>query len=240
MQYPFLKKMQTPRKRTYVSMPSTPRKKAKTTPLFKSKSTRITLYKSPTSPVPKQKKVFLRYAETNVSLDPGASVPADYFFRANDLFDPNYTGAGHQPMGFDQWMALYGKFAVLNSKVTVKFSNGADVQSADFIVGVRRTTTPTSSSTNDLIESNACSWAVRERYQVPTLVCAYSHKKEHNNINPEEDSMFGTASASPGNAQYFHVWAVNAATTSDITPVIASVLIEYEVLFFDPIVLSGS
>lgn len=234
--------MFTPRKRKYaVSQPSTPRKKTKAQPeLFKNRSTAVSLYRSPSSPVPKSKRVTLRYAETNVSLDPGASIPADYFFKCNDLYDPNYTGVGHQPMGFDQWMALYGKFTVVNSKITVKFTNGADATTADWIVGVRRTTTPTSSSTNEILESNACSYAVKERYQVPTVVNSYSMAKEHPGVGIEEDSMYGTNAASPANAMYFHVWAINAVTNVDITPVIATVVIEYDVRFFDPIVLGSS
>lgn len=243
MPHSFYKIMFTPRKRKVaVVVPNAPRKKSKkdVSKLLTNRSTAVSLYRSPVSPIPQRKVVTLRYAESNVSLDPAAGIPADYFFRANDLFDPNYTGAGHQPLGFDQWMALYTKFSVLNSKITVKFTNGADATTADWIVMVRRTTTPTSSTTNEILESNACSWTAKERENVVTLVNAYSFKQEHKGLGLEDGTMFGTNSASPTNEQYFHVSAINAVTTIDVTPLIATVVIEYETMFFDPRVLSTS
>ncbi len=44
----------------------------------------------------------------------------------NSLFDPNRTGAGHQPYGFDQLAALYNRYRVLSAhwKVTYGSSTG--------------------------------------------------------------------------------------------------------------------
>jgi len=36
----------------------------------------------------------------------------DYQFRLNSLFDPNLTGTGHQPKGFDQLAAFYNRYRV--------------------------------------------------------------------------------------------------------------------------------
>lgn len=41
-------------------------------------------------------------------------------FTANGLYDPDATGAGHQPMGFDQWAAFYSKYKVRSFTVEVK------------------------------------------------------------------------------------------------------------------------
>lgn len=37
---------------------------------------------------------------------------SQYEFRLNSLFDPNLTGVGHQPQGFDQMAALYASYRV--------------------------------------------------------------------------------------------------------------------------------
>lgn len=45
-------------------------------------------------------------------------------FRANSLFDPDFTGVGAQPLGFDQWSTLYSTYRVISCKYEVTFSNG--------------------------------------------------------------------------------------------------------------------
>lgn len=46
----------------------------------------------------------------------------DYQFRLNSLFDPNLTGTGHQPKGFDQLAALYNRYRVYRAKYRVTFA----------------------------------------------------------------------------------------------------------------------
>jgi len=49
-------------------------------------------------------------------------------FRANDAYDPDATGTGQQPAGFDETMASYEQFCVVSSKITVRFiSNSTSV-----------------------------------------------------------------------------------------------------------------
>lgn len=40
-------------------------------------------------------------------------------YRGNSLYDPDYTGTGTQPAGYDQWTALYNKYLVRASKMSV-------------------------------------------------------------------------------------------------------------------------
>lgn len=68
---------------------------------------------------PTTKKIRLRYA-TTVSLNPGAGQVVKHQFGANNMFDPDYTGGGHQPRGFDQWMLNYHHYTVVGSKITIK------------------------------------------------------------------------------------------------------------------------
>jgi hypothetical protein len=44
----------------------------------------------------------------------------------NGLYDPDISGTGHQPRGFDQWMAFYQRYQVTDSMIKVDLANGSD------------------------------------------------------------------------------------------------------------------
>ncbi len=41
-------------------------------------------------------------------------------FRLNSLYDPDYTGTGSQPSGFDEWSFFYTNYRVMSVKVTME------------------------------------------------------------------------------------------------------------------------
>lgn len=67
-----------------------------------------------------KKLVKLRYVE-QFTLDPSSTVSVSQVFRANSLFDPNYTGVGHQPSNFDRLASLYDRYTVLGAKIKVQW-----------------------------------------------------------------------------------------------------------------------
>ncbi len=76
------------------------------------------------------KYITLRYVEefSNSIL---TSAGAQQTMNLNSLFDPNRTGSGHQPMGFDTVASLYNRYRVLKVRVTVKF-----IASANYMIVV--------------------------------------------------------------------------------------------------------
>ncbi len=66
---------------------------------------------------PDSLRVKLVYAESVTLVS--ASASGTYTFLGNDLYDPNFSGTGHQPRGFDQYSALYNRFRVLGSKIEI-------------------------------------------------------------------------------------------------------------------------
>ena len=71
------------------------------------------------SPMPCSFATKLTYS-SNVSINPGAAgTPAAYVYRANGLYDPDLTGGGHQPRGYDQFTPMYNHWTVVGAKVTV-------------------------------------------------------------------------------------------------------------------------
>jgi len=47
-------------------------------------------------------------------------VPNGYLFRGNGPFDPDLTGAGGQPTGYDQWSAFFNNQRTIASRIRVK------------------------------------------------------------------------------------------------------------------------
>lgn len=83
--------------------------------------------------MPKVRTARLRYVQTQTMTTADAGALADVAYYANGPFLP-VTG-GHQPMGFDQWSALYDRYIVKGSRISIRahhpraFTGGVDVAS---------------------------------------------------------------------------------------------------------------
>ncbi len=76
-------------------------------------------------PLPLSFRTCLRYYEqVNFS---AVSTPYVYVFRANSGYDPNQTGSGSQPVGWDNLLTFYNSTFVVGSKIVVTFINGGTV-----------------------------------------------------------------------------------------------------------------
>lgn len=61
-----------------------------------------------------------KYVET-VYLTSNSGTFVNYIVSCNGMYDPNLTGAGHQPMYFDQMGVLYDHYCVIGSKCKFTF-----------------------------------------------------------------------------------------------------------------------
>jgi hypothetical protein len=67
---------------------------------------------------PREMQVKMRYY-IPVQYTMSGTVSDDNLYNLNSIFDPDRTLAGHQPLGYDQWSAFYGRYRVDSCKVTV-------------------------------------------------------------------------------------------------------------------------
>lgn len=76
------------------------------------------------SPFPPTYNARLKYTQSNILTGGTAGVMGtEQVFRLSSLYDPDFTGTGHQPYGFDQLAALYKKYMVSDVLVKVTFMN---------------------------------------------------------------------------------------------------------------------
>lgn len=63
-------------------------------------------------------------SERGVNTGTGNAVTHTY--AINSAYDPDFSGTGHQPRGFDQWSNFYARYKVHGCKYVTKFINNGD------------------------------------------------------------------------------------------------------------------
>lgn len=196
---------------------------------------------------PKTNLVKLRYVDTT-DINPGFGSTGKHYFRANSLFDPDASGTGHQPNGFDQWSTFYNHYIVVSAKITVYatlLTAGSEAGSCG-VVGI--SLTDDQSVTSDL--GTIC--------EQPTTVYApltfnnatrpvkisksYSTKSFYNltNVSDNVTRLGATISANPAEMAFFTLFCGSASSTLDPPIVNCFVVIEYLAMFSEPKELAQS
>lgn len=87
-----------------------------------------------TSVIPDRLFVKLKYSVVTTFNTTGVNA---FVMRGNSLFDPELTGAGHQPRGFDQWSVLYSRYKVHKSSIQVMaVNNDSDINYVAVVPGI--------------------------------------------------------------------------------------------------------
>lgn len=79
---------------------------------------------TPNVGLPNRKFVQLYYNEY-LALTCTTGITSYNTFIINNLYDPNSTGGGHQPMGLDQWDDFFKKYRVHSATIKAHFFNNA-------------------------------------------------------------------------------------------------------------------
>lgn len=178
----------------------------------------------------------LRYRQ-QYSYDTASGLLGSYSFRANSCFDPDYTGIGHQPMGFDQFAALFAHYTVLKSTIKVTVQPSA-VQAIPLSFGIflgSDYTFPTSwegcaeqATAKSLVFGPAMS-----SYPLPTLSHSFDAKKFFGVKDPSDavGTIGAAVGSSPTDLAYFNIWTQSLNMSADTTYLFFAVEIDYTVQF---------
>lgn len=206
----------------------------------------------PLTGFPSKKLIRLRYC-TEVNINPPASgnVVAHYF-NANGMYDPDHTGTGHQPLGYDQWATIYDHYTVLGAKIHVQQTpNGtADTQSA-FLPGVFGVfidddTSLSYTKVSEVIESkqNGAMGSYRSYGYPqtltsgtnPNIVKKFSTKKFFGvrDVVGKHDYRGSFIGSNPSETAYFVLWAGAPDGAQDVPSMTFMVTIEYIAMCTEP------
>lgn len=194
-----------------------------------------------------RKVIKLRYVD-DITIDAGIGALGTYVFRANSIYDPNYTGVGHQPRGRDEWALFYNKYVVLGSKITVKFQTTDSAASAPCKVGIAVKDVATVLSNATAYAENMHSrWSFIGTRDSGKPMTTITHKVNPRKFlnkktfdDPNLEGGLGTSASNPTEEIFYHLFVQNEAQAVDLGTIFCSVMIEYLVALREPISLGAS
>jgi len=196
------------------------------------------------SAFPQKKRVSLVYVE-NLSNTPSITGAANgTTFRLNGPYDPNLTGAGHQPMAWDQWTPFYNKYTVLSAKIHVQAAS-IDGQIKAGYVGVVPYSQLLTSSTDVptlMEEGDAVYSIIPGDSSAVSISRSVDIGKYFAITNPlEDDTLQAPTTSLPSRSLQAYVWTAVAQGTATAGGLITiTVRITYDVMFTEPKELASS
>lgn len=166
----------------------------------------------------------------------------DYVFRMNSIFDPDFTGTGHQPLWHDTYSTIYETYRVLGSQMTITFAPSVYSYNGSFgpyVVGITGNRVSTSalgySNVQQLMESADTTFDVIGLDSARTITLDYSPSSKLG-TSATEDTVGASVGSNPPNAYYGHVWVTQVngaavpATTGEVN---LTGYIDFTVEFFN-------
>lgn len=173
----------------------------------------------------------LIYADTFQMTNASGAASIQHF-AVNGLYDPDTTGTGHQPRGFDQLMALYDHYEVLGCKVTVQCALAEAAAQAQCVGILIYDGTGASTTVIDQVENRRAKTMLITPGQTGTISVSVNPHKFLGRPNGQS-SMIGTNSGNPSDLVYARVFGLcpDGASTNTVN---ALITLEYRVRFIEP------
>lgn len=227
--------------------PPPPRRRAARRPLGERTTGRITanplmtpqyglaISRKPLFPL-RSRVMRMNYYE-DVSVTTGASSVGTQVYSANGIYDPNITGTGHQPSGFDQMMLMYNHYTVLKSRITATVRNASTTYGAFVAISARAGTSGITVAER-LVENGL----ITAKFVTPKPNDGFTqYLTESINLKAfsgpddllDDHDYRGSNAANPAEQQYYHISAWNPDDATQV-PLYVAILIEYDVVFTEP------
>lgn len=196
---------------------------------------RLSVVNAPLSRTLKARMLYT--SDVGITLLSLAQNPGTYVISLNSLFDPDRTGGGHQPRGYDQLMLMYDHYTVINTKCRIDMHNNETNRPAYVICTVRDSATESTNYT-DYTESLNSNWKI-----LGVEGSGTADKTIMLNINPNEflgrshplsdPQLKGGATSSPVEECFLHISGMgfDQFTACSIN---IMVTLEYTVIFTEP------
>lgn len=218
-----------PRKRTYGKRKRPARKRPYRRRAYRSRN-------GIPSGMPLTRRAYLRYCD-QIELTSTTGLMSNHVFRANSVYDPDFTSTGHQPMGYDIWSSLYNHYVVKGARIRISpaMDSGQAVP-AMFGVYLTDDTTPPYTTWTGYAEAKKGTirqYLGRQSF-TKSAVSKYS-AKQFFNIKDVKDNVVRIGAgvgANPTEQAHFIMWFQCMDTSTETFQF--SVTIDYIVEFSEP------
>lgn len=182
----------------------------------------------------------LRYCDSK-TLGNGTTTIGSHTFRCNSVYDPDFTGTGHQPLYHDQMSLLYQNYKVLKARIVAKgmSSQGVTLGNICFGLDILDSDNTVDTDPNTIRERAGSKYKTITPQMPQTVTGGWNLKKSKVS---DEDGYTALCTANPSNVDYFRIYSFSADGSSLLGSSVCSVQIEidYVVEYFNPVMVSGS
>lgn len=161
------------------------------------------------------------------------STSPQYAFRLNSIFDPDFTGTGHQPYGHDTLNAVYNRYRVISCSYNITAYAGGSVLR---VAALPANDLMPPSSVSDICENPRSKWIIqipggntkllKGKVYIPSLM---GRNKQQYLADDRFQAAFGT---NPLEAAILNV--VGADISDNGTTISCTITMNYVVECFDP------
>jgi len=182
-------------------------------------------------------KAKLRYCD-RFQMDAGTGgVTAVRVYSSNGCYDPDITGVGHQPRGFDQIMQLYDHYVVTYCTLKVYVDNNAEA-SGMYVGAALRDGAVTSVDFRDYMEYGLKKGVLLGHNGGAPTAASFTFGIDPNKFLGRKDpfsdpQLKGSISANPAETADFHIFAY-PLNSGDAQPVNVMIEMEFDVSFIEP------
>jgi len=171
------------------------------------------------------------------TISTGAGSAGTRVYSTNGLYDPDITGAGHQPMPFDQLMLSFEHYVTTSAKMVVTFKNTSTTNTMSCAISLSASATPVSAygslvENGILVRDRLGMYPYSDSVKTLSMPCSVGQFGDVRQLldNP---SYEGSVAANPVEQSYFHISCWNPDTVSS-TDCICEIYIVYQAVFREP------
>lgn len=191
----------------------------------------------------RSKRMMLPYYFNAGLTPPVTGLGVSHVLSANGLYDPDITGTGSQPTGFDQMMVFYEHYTVYNATLTVVFRNYSTSTAPVVYLAARGDVTNVSSPSVIMTTGNTVCTTLNPGGYANSLKELKMTVRVAKFLGADDlqdnENMRGDVSANPIEGVFFHIGAFYNELAA-AGQVYFQARVTYEAVFSEPRVITPS